>query len=61
MTCPSGKVRFPDQHAAQLALVDAAMARNRGKAKRRECRTYQCETCGAWHLTSHPTNPRRTA
>ena len=30
------------------------IARNMGKAKRRECRVYECGACGRWHLTSKP-------
>ncbi len=29
-------------------------ARNMGKAKRQECRVYECGACGRWHLTSKP-------
>ena len=53
--CPTGKVRFPDEHSAQVAIVGAAVARNRGKNQRREIRWYCCPMCGGgWHLTSKP-------
>jgi len=53
--CPkNGKVRWPTEHAAQVALVGAVMKANRGNQKRRECRYYECSVCRGWHLTSQP-------
>lgn len=60
--CPTGKVRFVDEHAAQVALVGAVVGRNRGKNQRREMRYYECPFCaGGWHLTSRPDNGGRAA
>lgn len=52
--CATGKHPFPTEHDARVALVGAAIARNMGRNRRRETRTYPCDLCGAWHLTSKP-------
>ncbi|MFG3120887.1 hypothetical protein ACGFYO_02690 [Streptomyces sp. NPDC048201] len=53
--CPSGKLRWRDRIAAQLALagmdnIDPA---------RRESRAYRCHMCRGWHLTSKPLKGNR--
>ena len=35
-------------------LVGTVVARNRGRARRKEQRAYQCPYCGSWHLTKTP-------
>ncbi len=50
--CPSGKVRYASEHAAQIVLVGVVIARNAGSRTRHETRHYHCNTCGGWHLTS---------
>lgn len=59
--CPLGKRQLADAHAAQTELVGAVIAKNLGHARRRECRTYQCNRCGWHHLTSQPLKPKRGA
>ncbi|HEY1178257.1 MAG TPA: hypothetical protein VGF17_19050 [Phytomonospora sp.] len=54
--CPTGKRKLTE-HDAQCELVGAAIARNGGRANRRERRAYACPLCGSWHLTSKP--PRK--
>ncbi|GAB3601106.1 hypothetical protein GCM10027586_03820 [Kineococcus gypseus] len=49
MSCPSGKVRYRDRIAAELALLNAHRS---SAARRNEVRVYQCEKCRGWHLTS---------
>lgn len=42
-----------------LILCDLIVARNiagYGSTKRRECRSYFCDFCGAYHLTSQRKN-----
>lgn len=57
----TGKVRYPNERAAQVALVDAILKRNRGRSDRREARHYPCGICGGWHLTSKTVNHYREA
>jgi hypothetical protein len=52
--CPTGKLRFASEHAAQVALVGCVIGKNRGKNQRRETRWYECPLCGGLHLTSKP-------
>ena len=53
--CGKDKVSFPDEAAADAALLNAKIARAlHGSQKRRECRTYRCPANGGWHLTSKP-------
>ena len=54
MTCLTGKRRYPDRTAARTAL---AVINRRAGERRRENRTYRCNTCNGWHLTSR-NNPR---
>lgn len=51
------KVRFADEHAAQVALVGAVIKRNRGANQRRERRYYACPAGNGWHLTSMDKKP----
>jgi hypothetical protein len=49
----AGKRRFPDEHTAKDALVQAKIRRSlHGSSKRRERRAYECPDCHGWHLTS---------
>lgn len=56
--CPrSGKVRFRDHREAVDALQTAMNSRSRAEfagfgSRRNECRTYECNMCHGWHLTS---------
>lgn len=55
LPCPTGKTRgYATEAEARTELVGTNIARNMGKAKRRECRVYECGACGRWHLTSKP-------
>lgn len=55
-TC--GKVRFETRYAAETALAAAKLKNWSGWPKRHERRSYFCEPCGAWHLTSQPERAR---
>lgn len=49
--CPTSKVFYPDDIAATLALEKVQL-----RARREihfENRTYKCNLCKGWHLTSH--------
>jgi len=53
------KVCFPSETSARRAVK---RARRSKKHHRRECRTYYCPHCHAWHLSSKPKDqagPRR--
>ncbi|WP_340112642.1 hypothetical protein [Maribellus mangrovi] len=56
MKCPTGKVKFADQVAAEFYLA---------KLKKTSCRAvvpqraYLCEYCNTWHLTSEPESPKQ--
>lgn len=43
---------YATEHEAQVALVSAIIAKNRGKNQRRERRYYYCDGCRRWVLTS---------
>ena len=47
--CQSGKVRYPDHHAAVAALHTIA---SRSTREVKASRAYECPTCKGWHLTS---------
>lgn len=53
----SGKKMF-DERGARAELATVIGRAMRGDRKRRDghCERgiYECETCGAWHLTSNP-------
>lgn len=49
-TCPTGKLRYRDNIAAQWALATI----NDTDPRRREQRAYACPRCRGWHLTSKP-------
>lgn len=46
-----GKVRYGTEEAASQALLAAWRSRS---TKRRELRSYLCERCGGYHLSSRP-------
>ena len=55
----SGKRRFRDHREAITALQRAANQRLRAElegflTQRHEVRTYECNACQGWHLTSQP-------
>lgn len=48
--CPfTGKVKFPTQAAASEAVGRALVSTEQ---KRNERRSYKCDKCECWHLTS---------
>lgn len=52
-----GKVRFRDHREAVTALHNVVMLRQRAEeaaqpTRRREVRSYHCEACRGFHLTS---------
>lgn len=53
MRCKTRKRPFRDELAAKIALSER-IARDKG-----ETRTYKCEFCPAWHLTSQPLKTER--
>ncbi len=46
-----GKARYKDQAAADLAARNIEWGEDRGGIP---LRTYSCDYCGRWHLTSQP-------
>lgn len=48
-TCPTGKVRFRNKLDAKIAMASTQRAKG---SNREENRTYRCEMCHGWHLTS---------
>lgn len=55
--CPTGKVRFKDHDMCVAALHKSANIRavevvEQGFSKRNEIRSYPCEICAGWHLSS---------
>lgn len=63
--CPiSGKVRYGERKDIKLAMREAEWDRSRARVNevtcsRREIRSYQCEDCHGWHLTSQQARPAR--
>jgi hypothetical protein len=58
--CPTGKTRFRDHQESVSALHRSANHRvvdlsERGFTKRQEIRSYPCDLCSGWHLTSKAT------
>ena len=56
--CPSGKKRFRDHQESVWALHKSANRRandleEKGFTKRNEIRTYPCDECSGFHLTSN--------
>lgn len=49
MPCKTGKRRYRDRIAAQLALATLKKDDREGHT---EERAYSCPYCGGWHLTS---------
>lgn len=54
----TGKIRYRDSHQAAHALENArrlaaAQAVFLGEVTRHEVRSYRCDSCGGFHLTSH--------
>lgn len=55
--CPTGKIRFRDHDMCIPALHRSANIRaidlaGQGFTKRNEIRSYPCEKCAGWHLSS---------
>lgn len=57
MDCPTGKNQYNTKFLAEMSLIDIHIHRNflpdQGPQN-----VYQCEFCGAWHLTSK--SPKRS-
>lgn len=56
MTLACSKKKY-DRLGAQIAVaeMDRKSKRNSQQAQlRAECRTYSCDRCGHWHVTSDP-------
>ena len=51
-TLKRGKVRYPTEQDARLAL---AVLKGKASAKHTEKRAYECPICNGWHLTSAET------
>lgn len=51
-TC--SKRRYGSERSAKQKLRELRKRRRRQHATKVEHRAYQCELCGAWHLTSQP-------
>jgi hypothetical protein len=56
--CPSGKVRFRDRIAADLALA-TIQRRDRPGRDKLEVRVYRCADCRGFHLTSRKSRAAR--
>lgn len=54
----TGKVRYRDRIAAQLALIKTGKKRHARRGKD-EKRPYRCGACRGWHLTSWTTRWRK--
>jgi len=55
--CPTRKIRFRDHEMCVAALHKSANLRaldlaERGYTKRNEIRSYQCDKCSGWHVSS---------
>lgn len=54
--CPvSRKPRFPSQLECDLAIVNIERTNKvhrRQKFREEPCRSYKCEYCNGWHMTS---------
>ncbi len=51
------KIGYRTERDARVALVEAIIAKNRGRNQRKERRVYECPICHRWHLTSQPLPP----
>ena len=51
--CPTGKIGYSSPDVAKNALW---VLRFYGIYWRKSTRTYQCKTCGGWHLTKPTRN-----
>lgn len=59
----TGKVRYRDSHQVAHALEGARRRRAAeavylGEVTRHEVRSYRCDSCGGFHLTSQASGPR---
>lgn len=54
--CPTGKKQFATEEAADEAAVVLTRSNLRRPREdgRTACRSYRCEDCGQWHVTSTP-------
>ena len=52
MTFCRGKKRFDTPKSAQRCIDMAKDAAKRGFARRQERRSYRCDICKGWHVTS---------
>ena len=55
--CPTGKTRFRDHQECVSVLHRSANSRvvelaERGFTKRNEVRSYPCDKCAGWHISS---------
>jgi len=51
MHCPTGKNQYSTNFLAEMSLIDIHIHRNFLPDQGAQ-NVYQCEFCGAWHLTS---------
>lgn len=58
-SCVTGKARYRTQTAAENVLARIWAKPRPGR--RLETRTYQCDHCAGWHLTSKPRDHRSAA
>ncbi len=56
MNCPSGKNQYSTKFLAETSLIDIHIYRNFPPDQGPQ-NVYQCDICGAWHLTSN--SPKR--
>lgn len=56
MAKPCKKIPFDTQKEANAAIL-GFWRRRMGDAKRYPTRSYLCDRCGKWHMTSQPKRP----
>lgn len=54
--CPTGKHQYPTEEVADVAAAKVTRSNLRRPREdgRTACRSYRCEDCGQWHVTSTP-------
>lgn len=59
----TGKDRYPDKLECDLAIADIQRSNNhhrRRKYRDEPSRSYECNFCSSWHMTSQPEREQLT-